>query len=241
MVNFIDVSKKNCWIGQLLPGSSNNENKTLQINFKNECKDNTHYRIGWSIENEKYHDSKLSEIEIADFVKDFIRKKFFDKEKNQNKNNTDFEEEYNSDFKANDKKNIEADNDLKREKNSLNTALNSMNQMKKNDLIITRISGTYYIGEIKETAQYKKQELPDESSYRWSVEVEKWIPIEAKDMPGDIVGRFSQRRHPTIQRVGKDSLRFKLLLINFYVDNVLWYNIIIKFIYCYILWSGEDK
>ena len=73
MVNFIDVSKINCWIGQLLLGGSNNENKTLQTDFKNECIDKNYYRIGWTIKNEKYNDLKLSEIEIGDFVKDFIR------------------------------------------------------------------------------------------------------------------------------------------------------------------------
>ncbi len=194
MVNFIDISKNNCWICQLLLGGFNNEDKSTQTDFKNECINNEYYRIGWTIKSkgyEGYNDLKLSEIKIDEFVKDVK------KENDKNKTN----------------------NDSRIEKNSLSIALNSMNQMKKNDLIITRISGIYYIGVIKETAQYIKQKLNNGTYYRWSVKVEKWIPIEAKEMPGDIVGRFSQRRHPTIQRVGEGALRLKLLLIKIFQEK----------------------
>ena len=178
MMNFIDVSKIDCWIGQLLPGGSKNEDKDAVKNFQNECKDNGFFRIGWNIKNSSFYDK---------FIDDDIKKSFC--------------KEYKGD------------------KGGLEKALENMSGMKKGDLIITRVTGEYYIGMICENAKYVEQQI-EENDYRWSVKVTEWIEIPETDMPGDIVGRFSQRRHPTIQRVGEASMRLKLLLIKIFQDYV---------------------
>lgn len=213
MVNYIDISRiTNCWIGQLSPGGADKDNK----DFKNECKDNKFYRIGWTINQEKFFNAFIDQIYLFNeknnknidmyFSKEYERKEFFLKEENKNKKDSDFEEEY-----KNKKKNTSLDN-----------ALKSMYAMKENDLIITRITGKYYIGRIKsKKAQYLKQQIKEKIDYRWSVEVYEWIEIPEKDMPGDIIGRFSQRRHPTIQRISEteDSMRLKLLIIKIFQEN----------------------
>lgn len=179
MMNFIDVSKINCWIGQLLPGGSKNKDKNAVENFQNECKENGFFRIGWNIKNSNFYDK---------FIDDDIKKSFC--------------EEYKGD------------------KGGLEKALENISGMKKGDLIITRVTGKYYIGMVKfEKAKYVEQKIA-ENEYRWSVKVAEWIEIPEIHIPGDIVGRFSQRRHPTIQRVGEASMRLKLLLIKIFQNHV---------------------
>lgn len=201
MINFIDVSEKNCWIGQLSPGGS-----TINSDdFKNECINEGYYRIGWTFDNsEKYKNKSIKEIYL-------YKKKEEDREKNIDLYfSKDWEKQYN--------------NKEKDKENSLDKALDSMNQMKVGDIIVTRVKGNYYMGEIKETAKFLSQTINNKTSYMWSVKIkgevkdnkDTWIKVPETEMPGDIVGRFSQRRHPTIQRVGEGSLRFKLLLIKIF-------------------------
>lgn len=199
MVNFIDISKINCWIGQLSPGGSDKNNDK----FKDECLENGYYRLGWTLTNnrKKYENKNIENI-------------YFFK-KNEKEKNTDLyfskdweKEEWKKDEKNKDESIFEENFVKKSKESSLDKALDSMKTMKKGDIIVTRVKGNYYIGRITDTARYLKQEIENDTTYRWSVKVNgdenKWIKIPATVMPGDIVGRFSQRRHPTLQRVGEN-------------------------------------
>lgn len=98
-------------------------------------------------------------------------------------------------------------------------------QIAKDDLVMMRLkNGKYYIGKVKEEAKpcEGKDILPNNDNYlntgRFSYicEVEKWYEFFEYELPGDIVGRFSQRRHPTIQHISEDNKIFQNLMYILY-------------------------
>lgn len=114
------------------------------------------------------------------------------------------------------------DNDNEFRKNeSLRTNLEALNNIKENDLVITRLrNGNYYIGKVNKEAYFYSND--DIENISWVCDIEKWHEFSEKDIPADIYGRFSQRRHKTIQRINDtedEPLRQKLLLIKTYIEK----------------------
>lgn len=104
---------------------------------------------------------------------------------------------------------------------SLRKNLEALSNIKENDLLITRLrNGNYYIGKVNKEAYFYSND--DIEFISWVCDVEEWHEFSEKDIPSDIYGRFSQRRHKTIQRINDtndDSLRQKLLLIKAYIEK----------------------
>lgn len=100
--------------------------------------------------------------------------------------------------------------------------MNLYSEIKKDDLVITRLkNGKYYIGRVETEATYSDGtdlEALDKKSksdgFSWCCKVHKWYEYTESELPIDIVGRFSQRYHSTIQNIAND--RIKLLLISTY-------------------------
>ena len=101
--------------------------------------------------------------------------------------------------------------------------LEKYKEIKENDLIIARLkNGNYYIGQVKKEAYYcsgKDSLLGEENTARfsWYCEVDTWFEFNEDEIPSDIVGRFSQRRHQTIQKINND--RIKLLIIKLFQEK----------------------
>ncbi len=97
-------------------------------------------------------------------------------------------------------------------------AISKYTEIKKGDYVITRLkNGHYYVGCVSsENAMYiYKENDPVYGYFSWGGTVEKWVEYPNEQaVPAEIVGRFSQRFHPTIQRIL--SYRQRLLVISMY-------------------------
>jgi hypothetical protein len=106
--------------------------------------------------------------------------------------------------------------------NVSNDAVNGYKNIKKGDYVIMRLKNShYYVGKVSsEGAFYIHQpEHPIYGLFSWGATVEKWIEYSNDgEIPSEIVGRFSQRLHPTIQRVS--PYRQRLLIMGMYENKL---------------------
>lgn len=97
-------------------------------------------------------------------------------------------------------------------------AINGYKAIKKGDYVITRLkNGRYIAGRVSsEGAMYiYKEQDPVFGYFSWGGTVERWEDYPNDDaIPSEIVGRFSQRLHSTIQRIA--PYRQRLLVISMY-------------------------
>ena len=91
--------------------------------------------------------------------------------------------------------------------------------VKPGDYVITRLKNAhYYIGKVTTKAFYSYGE-EKVGRLSWCCKVEKWIEYENESMiPSEILGRFSQRNHSTIEKIA--NYRTKLLLISTYEKRI---------------------
>ena len=101
-------------------------------------------------------------------------------------------------------------------------ALRGYCRIKKNDYIIMRLKNShYYVGRVSCERSFYIHDDDDPVLNRlsWGGTVERWIEFPTDgDVPSEIVGRFSQRRHSTIQRI--TPYRQRLLVIAMYENSV---------------------
>ena len=97
-------------------------------------------------------------------------------------------------------------------------AVNGYLAIKKGDFVITRLkNGHYYVGKISSdgTKYIHKEDDPLYSLFSWGAAVEEWVEYANDcEVPSEIVGRFSQRLHSTIQRIL--PYRQKMLVVSMY-------------------------
>lgn len=203
-MNFIDISEiNNFWMVYLMPFSDEDKKKKKVVEgYQEYCKNNNIFGMGWgnSQNNElidlfsgksmNLYDSKVNEKLIESY-----------KQKYKKLNNNTVSE----------------------------TVIKEFKNIKENDLVITRLrNGKYCIGQVKKEKDKEgvcfysdgsDKKIIDtlggsgtESGMSWCCYVDKWKEFDEQDMPEDIIGRFSQRYHSTIQRIADD--RIKLLMIN---------------------------
>ncbi len=99
------------------------------------------------------------------------------------------------------------------------TALNNYKEIKRDDVVIVRNKNAhYYIGRVSEETHYYSEENDVSKDKKlkgkisWMCNVDQWYDLGTDvSVPGDVVGRFSQRFHSTIQQVA--NRRLKILLI----------------------------
>lgn len=99
-------------------------------------------------------------------------------------------------------------------------ALKGYSQIKAGDYVITRLRNShYYVGRVASNrAEYIYRDDDVNQYFSWGCFVDEWVDLaSAKLIPSEIVGRFSQRLHSTIQRV--DTYRLRLLIISLYERN----------------------
>jgi hypothetical protein len=97
------------------------------------------------------------------------------------------------------------------------SALNSYQEISDGDFVIMRLKNShYYIGRIIGNAKYIQRLFVDGANrLSWGCNVDEWIELENEEkIPSEIVGRFSQKYHSTIQQVS--NLRLKALIISLY-------------------------
>lgn len=101
-------------------------------------------------------------------------------------------------------------------------ALKCYLQIKKNDYVIMRLKDShYYVGKVSSESAFYMYRAGDPfwSYFSWGCEVERWIEFPTDgDVPSEIVGRFSQRIHPTIQKIA--PYRQRLLVIAMYENSI---------------------
>ncbi len=102
------------------------------------------------------------------------------------------------------------------------SAISAYVRIKKGDYVIARLKDSnYYVGRVaSERAVWMNK--PGDENYKyfsWGCKVEKWVKFSNPDMvPSEIVGRFSQRLHSTIQRI--DTYRLRLLVMALYESGI---------------------
>lgn len=101
------------------------------------------------------------------------------------------------------------------------SAVKGYKSIKEGDYIITRLKNShYYVGRVISpgiTYMYKPDD-PVYGVFSWGGHVDEWVEYEnGTDIPSEIEGRFSQRRHSSIQRI--DPYRQKLLVIAMYENK----------------------
>lgn len=101
-------------------------------------------------------------------------------------------------------------------------ALEGYRRIKKGDYAIMRLKDNhYYVGKVQSdrpTYLYKENDALCEH-FSWGAKVERWVEYTGEDMvPSEIVGRFSQRIHQTIQKIA--PYRQRLLVIAMYENKI---------------------
>ena len=99
-------------------------------------------------------------------------------------------------------------------------AIDAYKNITKGDYVITRNkNGHFYVGKVSSEGAYYLYNGEDDvlKYFSWGCSVEGWkdFPTE-QGVPSEIVGRFSQRYHATIQRIG--GYRQRLLVVSMYGD-----------------------
>lgn len=103
--------------------------------------------------------------------------------------------------------------------NAIRSALNDYSKMKKGDYVIMRGKNShYYVGKLKTDPIFiHKQEEPY-NRLSWGCEVDEWCEFKTdKELPSELVGRLSQKRHPTVQRIS--GYRLRLLTMAVYENH----------------------
>lgn len=101
----------------------------------------------------------------------------------------------------------------------MENALKQYKRVQKGDYVLTRLkNGHYYVGRVIEPAIYVQQDQKPYINLSWGCRVERWEEYASEeDIPSEIRGRLSQKRHPTIQRM--DGYRLRLLTMKLYDDR----------------------
>lgn len=101
-------------------------------------------------------------------------------------------------------------------------AVNGYKAIKKGDYVVVRNkNGHFYVGKVSSDGAYYLFDEGDKyyCNFSWGCDVEEWIEFPTEDIiPSEIVGRFSQRLHSTIQRIA--TYRQRLLVIAMYENHI---------------------
>ena len=100
-------------------------------------------------------------------------------------------------------------------------AVNRYKSIKKGDYVIMRLKNShYYVGRVSSEGAFYIHKSKDDvyELFSWGGTVDKWIEYENdSQIPSEIIGRFSQRLHSTIQRIA--PYRQRLLVISMYESH----------------------
>ena len=101
----------------------------------------------------------------------------------------------------------------------MKNALLNYQKIQKGDYVVMRLkNGHYYVGKTAESPVYLQQEQEPFSYLSWGCRVERWEEyVSEEDIPSELRGRLSQRRHTTIQRIA--GYRLRLLIMKLYEDR----------------------
>ena len=82
------------------------------------------------------------------------------------------------------------------------------------DLVIMRLKNShFYLGRVDGKAKYiQRFSVNGANRLSWECNVKEWFEFEnEEELPSDIIGRFSQRYHSTIQRVANNKLKIMII------------------------------
>ncbi len=189
-IPFIDISNINCWIVYLIPFCEEERHVFDLVNsYQQECIKENVFGMGWDVECKTL---QFNSILNSDNEKKYICCYEDYRELQHMKRDID---------------------------QSHKNALKEYGQMKKGDYVIMRLKNShYYIGKISANVSYLNKKESPYNRLSWGAYVEEWVELENDDLlPSELVGRFSQKQHSTVQKIC--SYRQKLLLISCYNKN----------------------
>lgn len=165
----------------------------------------------WIINLIPFEDDKRYSSEVLPFQKACIENKIFGMGWD-----TDIIEEISDNAELDDlsKKIYETKAKEKYKNEKYKSALNRYQEISDGDFVIMRLKNShYYIGRVDGRAKYIQRFSVDGANrLSWGCNVKEWFEFEnEEELPSDIIGRFSQRRHSTIQRVANNKLKIMII------------------------------
>lgn len=204
---------KNFWIVYLMPFAENERKEELVKKYQENCIKKRIFGMGWNGNSE-------------DFSKKYKNKILTDEIVNE------YERDYNS-------------VNIKKGKISYKS-LKNFSLIKENDIVIMRLKNAhYYIGMVDNNGtrycdgkdilnddngnnEYAINKKNNMARLSWYCSVKEWYEFSEYELPQDIVGRFSQKMHSTIERIGtgeniinNTNARIKHCLYNLYKQKYL--------------------
>ncbi len=188
-IPYIDINGINCWIAYLMPFSSNDRNYSVIKEYQEKCIQKNIFGMGW--------------------INSFI----------SNKNPVYRNESYITALEMYNRYNmLSKEEQSEYDKAAINAYENYL-KIRPGDYVIMRLKNShYYIGKVSTEAYYLENE-DDDNRLSWRCRVEKWVEYKTQEeIASEIVGRFSQKLHPTIDII--NNPRQKLTVIAAYENGI---------------------
>ena len=199
---------ENFWIVYLMPFDKNERNEEFVKEYQENCVKEKIFGMGWHWNSEDFRKKYKNKILTDEMV-------------------TEYEDDYNS---------------VSKDKIS-HKSLKNFSNIKENDIVIMRLKNAhYYIGMVdnRGTRYCDGKDILNDDKYAinkndlniarlsWYCSVKEWYEFSEYELPQDIVGRFSQRMHSTIDCIGAGenivndtNARIKHCLYNLYKQRYL--------------------
>lgn len=185
---------KNFWIVYLMPFPKNKRNDEFVKTYQENCIQNKIFGMGWDWNSEDFRKKYKNKVLTDEIV-------------------MEYEKDYNS---------------VSKDK-SLSETLKKFSEIQENDIVIMRLKNAhYYIGMVDNSGTRYcngKDVLKDNGNnlniprLSWYCSVKNWYEFSEYELPQDIVGRFSQRIHSTIDHIRNETINY--FLYNLYKQKFL--------------------
>ncbi len=201
----INLKGINCWIVNLMPFDFEERNSKEVLPFQQACIDKKIFGMGWGTE-------VIEDIGENENINENNKKLYLEKVRKYAEEKTI--EKYGDNLSDKIKGEIKKETQNFK---ALENALKNYSEIKKDDFVIIRLKNShYYIGRVNNKAKYMQSVIVNNEKagrISWGCHVKEWVEFQnEEELPSDIIGRFSQRYHSTIQKIA--DFRIKIMIIS---------------------------